>query len=376
MKRSKKTGPKSAGDSIEKLSNTPKRRTKPSKRDHPNDEHGDYTGYANRYEYGFTYNNWTPEGEIILQNFIKERCKYGCYGKELAPTTGTPHLQGYFNLNTKARPSAIHNQLKYKGVLLALKWKDKGDEVNLNYCSKDRLDFEHGSLTISGQGKRTELIAVAERVKSNTKINDIAKEFPVEYIKFHRGIKELKRCYDEDSVPEFRNVYTKVIWGHGGTGKTYTSIEEAKSHGDYYIVLNPNGTNQWWDGYNGEKSIIIDDFYGWIKPHDLYRILDKYKYQVPIKGGYVYARWEYVYITSNLPPSQWYKSEIYDKLDKHAYNRRLHEIWNYRYDEDHELIKECDKKPEPPTETQADLGTNITNDSSPEKDSSVYVQDV
>lgn len=51
-----------------------------------------------RKQYVFTYNNYTPEGEAALKAWLGKNTKYAVYGHEVAPTTGTPHLQGYFSL--------------------------------------------------------------------------------------------------------------------------------------------------------------------------------------------------------------------------------------------------------------------------------------
>lgn len=48
---------------------------------------------AARKTYCFTYNNYTPEIETRLQQFLTENTEYSIYGRETAPTTGTPHLQ-------------------------------------------------------------------------------------------------------------------------------------------------------------------------------------------------------------------------------------------------------------------------------------------
>lgn len=48
---------------------------------------------AARKTYCFTYNNYTAVTEVALQKFLVDNCDYACYGRELAPTTGTPHLQ-------------------------------------------------------------------------------------------------------------------------------------------------------------------------------------------------------------------------------------------------------------------------------------------
>lgn len=76
---------------------------------------------------------------------------------------------------------------------------------------------------------------------------------------------------------------------------------------------------------------MLDDFYGWIKPHDLYRILDRYRYQAPVKFGFTWARYKYVWITSNSSPSSFYKQAVMESLDTTAYNRRFHNIYRLDY---------------------------------------------
>lgn len=44
----------------------------------------------------FTLNNYTLKEYEALQN---QECRYLLMGKEIAPTTGTPHIQGYIQLN-------------------------------------------------------------------------------------------------------------------------------------------------------------------------------------------------------------------------------------------------------------------------------------
>ena len=45
--------------------------------------------------YRFTFNNYKPEDEERLLELVPKPLKYIIYGHEIAPTTGTPHLQGF-----------------------------------------------------------------------------------------------------------------------------------------------------------------------------------------------------------------------------------------------------------------------------------------
>ena len=48
----------------------------------------------------FTHNNWAAEDEEEFRKlFDKGYFRWLIIGKEVAPTTGTPHLQGFFWLS-------------------------------------------------------------------------------------------------------------------------------------------------------------------------------------------------------------------------------------------------------------------------------------
>lgn len=84
----------------------------------------------------FTLCNWTvDEYNSITQQFNICNYKY-IIGKEIAPTTGTPHLQGYVEFNKQVYFTAL------KKICNRIKWIiPRGTrEQNITYCSKEK-DF-------------------------------------------------------------------------------------------------------------------------------------------------------------------------------------------------------------------------------------------
>jgi len=76
-------------------------------------------------------NNYTEDEIINIGSICSKYCKYATIEKEIGDN-GTPHLQGYFELKTKARPSSIFNNKRIHFE------KAKGTrEQNDIYCSKD-----------------------------------------------------------------------------------------------------------------------------------------------------------------------------------------------------------------------------------------------
>lgn len=295
-----------------------------------------------RTNFCFTYNNYTADGEAALCDWLAENTKYSVYGHEIAPTTGTPHLQGYLSLKKQSRTSTLQTKLQSLGIALTLIHAKGNAEQNLAYCTKaDPAGFwQHGDIKKTGQGKRSDLQDVADYIKQTPRtIEELAENYPLEFIKYNRGLKDYKNVVDKKSLSDERDVTVSVFYGEGGTGKTQYAVSLCQKFGISYYMLSATDSNTvWWDFYDGEKAIIIDDFYGWIKPHELYRICDRYKYKIAFKGGFYHAQWLYVFITSNNPPLNFYKEATLAKLDRTAYTRRFHNVYLWSY---HNMNKDC-----------------------------------
>ena len=54
----------------------------------------------------------------------------------------------------------------------------------------------------------------------------------------------------------------------------YEAIEEFGARGVYF-KMRDSGAQSWWDEYEGQPCVIINDFYGWIRYDDLLRLLDR-----------------------------------------------------------------------------------------------------
>ena len=54
------------------------------------------------------------------------------------------------------------------------------------------------------------------------------------------------------------------LYGPTGTGKTYAAINLIANRRDYYIAECPSsrGSKLWFDGYEGQKTLVLDDFSG------------------------------------------------------------------------------------------------------------------
>jgi len=84
-------------------------------------------------------------------------------------------------------------------------------------------------------------------------------------------------------------------------------------------------STKFWDGYQGQRVVIIDEFRGDIGISNLLRWFDRYPVLVEIKGSSTVLCAEEIYITSNLTPRDWYRD--LDEATVDALLRRLNVIW-------------------------------------------------
>lgn len=249
---------------------------------------------------------------------------YVHYQLEKAPTTGQLHLQGFVLFKQYTTMAKVKDFLGNNTAHLeAMKGSP---QQNVDYCSKSDSRIA-GPWTLGtapkGSGHRTDLEEVTAAVKAGATKRQLAEQFPVAVTKYSRGLDALRHTLDHS--PKWRNVTVTWLWGKTGTGKTRTAMDSVEDPADIHIV---HSNGQWWDGYDGQDSILFDDFYGQIKLCEMLRYLDGHPLQLPVKGGFTYAKYTKVWITSNVHWMDIYKGEKIPDDARLAFERRITETIN------------------------------------------------
>lgn len=182
-----------------------------------------------------------------------------------------------------------------------------------DYCKKTdtRINgpFFYGTLP-DGQGSRTDLKALFTAIKEKKSNIELLEESNGSAAKFEKCIKFMRfTLMEKESDRQLQGVRIITLYGNTGTGKTYAAINYIANGNDYYICEAPSHASckVWFDGYEGQKTLILDDFAGsFCAFRYLLRLLDKYKLKVEVKGGFAWAVWTTVVITTNCHPSAWY----------------------------------------------------------------------
>lgn len=279
--------------------------------------------------YCFTYNNYTEEDILNLSN-TNIPIRYICWGQEIAPETGTPHLQGYIEFTKPMRITGI-KKINPTFSKMHLECRKGTREEAKAYCAKgiqskeewnllgskgpnfgiEAIFIEFGNWEAGGSGTRNDLDAVRE-----TALNEGMRGVTLKGNNQQIKVAEKFLTYHEEP----RDWETTVHWyfGESGSGKS-RSAREALEGVDFFTK---NDGTKWWDGYDGHEAVIIDDFRdSWWSLTEMLSLLDRYEKRVETKGGWRQFKPKQIIVTSIHPPEYMYK--IADE-DSRQLIRRVH----------------------------------------------------
>lgn len=264
----------------------------------------------------FTLNNYASAEFDSIAEWAD--VQYIVVGKEKGES-GTPHLQGAVTFTSPKRLSAL------KKLLLRAHWepmKAQGEEA-FTYCKKDGDFYEKGEY--KGQGKRSDLAAAYEAHKKGVSAYQYA-------LAAQCGYQTLKllETLDRYKKPEACERRVEWIYGATGTGKS----RYAHDMGACFI----SRVGQFWSDYNGEEVVCFDD----LRPRDLsrnelLRILDRYTYQINMKGKVAWFTAKTVIITSPLTPELFWSGMQGDDEPVAQLMRRITEVVH--------MVPEADEPP-------------------------------
>lgn len=254
---------------------------------------------------------------------------------EIAPETGTYHLQGYAEFAQKVSLAAVR---KHFGDGVYAQVARGTPEQCIAYCTKEDSRVDGGETVRFGKpmelnekggtaGSRTDWKDALEMLESNA--------LPISVVRKHPHmlpcVRALHHTRTEILREQTRHRKTEVLvlWGSPDSGKSTTAFELARAKGEFFNLMT-NSNALWWDGYDPLRhhTVVLDEFTGGKCPLTyLNMMLDRHPMQVEWKGGSYPFLAKRVIITSNYHPKSWYDFENPEKrLCWPALLRRLETI--------------------------------------------------
>lgn len=337
-----------------------------------NDENDSKPKQQRNKNYCFTLNNYTEDNvRGLIEDYNNGKYRFLCFGFETAPTTGTPHLQGYVELkngrgmdslnkdkgfankaNLQIRNGtkiqAITYCAKVYGALLmgyinhlaiqegktedtrirptdftdneVITWlRENFDRWTNSLFDKELIDptdySENNNIFIMlgdleagmKQGTRSDIAKIRDNIIATGKM-PTQENLPLN-LNLIRYAEKLIQYTPLSPFPFFKN--NTWIWGDSGTHKTREAMEaiQALMEKDKFLTFFKSLRNgAWQDGYWGQELVIFDD----IRPDTwpfgiLLALTDIWDLRVEVKGGTAIWRPNKIWVTAPSSPIEMYK---------------------------------------------------------------------
>jgi len=208
----------------------------------------------------FTINNWTDADVDLLSGLVESDngVTYCVFQKEIAPTSGTPHLQGYVSFEKKKKFGFVKRLIP--GHLTVAKGSSK---QNHKYCTKadtrapGTVPYEFGTPP-SGQGSRSDQTELRDAIKADPlgyTTERLLDEFPDVMAKYPGYVATCLRTYAPvpeipdialthwekellallDAPPDDRHIYF-VVDKRGKAGKTTFAKWVARNRSNVQVM--------------------------------------------------------------------------------------------------------------------------------------------
>ena len=223
---------------------------------------------------------------------------------------GTPHIQAFVCLKKRALLTGVKKLFPRSHVERMM----GNISQNEKYCSKEGDLITFGEPPVSnGEKEKIRWAEVKDAMKRGA-----LEELPDDvYVRYYKTAKFSAK--DHMRKPAMLEECCGTwLWGQPGSGKSYAVVSQ---YPERYI----KPINKWWDGYQGEEVVHIDELdpshSSWIAAY-VKKWADRYPFDAEIKGGALQIRPKRIIITSN------YRIEDmgFDEITTAAIKRRFKEI--------------------------------------------------
>lgn len=244
-----------------------------------------------------------------LQSLSDELTR-GIAAKETCPDTGREHLQGRMTFR------AAHRLSYMKKLHPTAHWEITRASSDWTYFHK-RGEPPVWETDTRAPGARTDLTELKALVDEGKSEMECYEAHFGSMVRYGRGIERYRALVEARKRRPRCEVH--VLIGAAGAGKS-TQVEERWPEA-YWLTPCEDG-KIWWDGYDGQDTVVLDDFDSrWFPYKYLLKLLNwTGKFRVNTKGGSKWLCAKTFVFTSTIHPHRWYIEG-----DEQLY-RRLHNI--------------------------------------------------
>ena len=228
----------------------------------------------------FTINNPIPDDYLAPEDVT-----YAVVGNETGEG-GTPHIQGYVVFPKQLRLSAVKKLLPRAHLEIARGTPQEASD----YCKKEGDFAEIGTFPVTqADVQRQKWASLLEQAKKGL----FEEMDPGSLICHYHALKRIRQD-NPDTPTDLPKPCGVWYVGPTGVGKSHLA---RINYPDFY----DKPLNKWWDGYQGQDAILLDDVsieHGTWLGHLLKRWSDKYCFPAEVKGTTICIRPKKIVVTS------------------------------------------------------------------------------
>ncbi len=269
-----------------------------------------------------TLNNPTPQEHDALRAYFGDSTNgaYATWQLERGES-GTLHIQAFFGMATVLSRPKLKTLLQSKRwFLIRARWPVFAREYVRKEDTRVEGPWELGTQPVLEQGKRSDIDdEICDVIQGlHPKRRKFAEAHPKGIVIRERGLIALWNTLHQ-SVRSTRPKVT-IFWGESGSGKSYKASLMLPEHETYW-----KAPGKWWCGYWGQKHTVLNEFspkawdFTW---NQWKRITDWCPMTVEPKNGNTHFTSEYLTITTNEDPKDWWYEERLKPLEAEVWNNR------------------------------------------------------
>lgn len=205
--------------------------------------------------------------------------------------------------------------------------RKEGKYLNSDKKETNLIDTfeEYGEMpldkSVKSESQSEQIVQMIKDGYSNSEIIDV---FPSAYSKIKQMDTYRKGLLKEKGKSKCSEKYVVYLFGDTATGKT-TFINETYGFENVFTVTDYKNP---FDGYNGEKVLLFDEFHSSLPINSMLRYMDKFPCELPARYENTYGNYDIVFIVSNISLDKQYVHE--DKKTFNAFLRRINDILHFK----------------------------------------------
>ena len=229
--------------------------------------------------------------EFMGKHSFKQICEIpGLERAHLEPRRGTQLQADQYCRKTDTRVDGPWSwgSMKEQGIVISVRWKSRQSFLELIYAV----------------GSRSDILLVKEKVDAGAPLKRVTDEHFGTMMRIGKAIANYKR---QNTRPrDFKSIVV-LFCGPAGTGKSTFAKRLATYLGTLYKAPQPKNSGAYYDDYDGETVMLLDEFDGHrMKPTDFNELFDRHEVVLPTHGsaGHQMVS-KYIFICSKNAARNW-----------------------------------------------------------------------